>query len=340
MFLEVHMTMDENSLAKLIEEIEGRILAGGHIERYESELLLSVSDSLLIKLAAAADHLRITFKGNKFDSCSLINAKSGMCSEDCVFCAQSAKHKSAGDVYPLRSTEEILSAAKTAKAFGAGRFCTVTSGGALNDKDFAVLIESIKTVKSEVDIQLDASLGFLDENRAAELFGAGITRYNHNLESCRDYYPSVCSTHSYEKRVETVKVVKSKGVSACCGGIIGLGETPLQRIEMAFTLSELDVDCVPINILNPRPGTPLQDAAPPEPMEIIKTVALFRLILPHATIKIAGGRERNLGDFQGLALRAGANGMIIGGYLTTCGRSVEDDLKMVRQAGFEVDLPC
>ena len=193
-----------------------RILAGGKIERFESELLLSVSDSILIKLAAAADRLRIAFKGNKFDSCSLINAKSGMCSEDCVFCAQSAKHRSAGDVYPLRSTEEILSAAKAAKAFGAGRFCTVTSGGALNDKDFAALIKSIKTVKSEVDIQLDASLGFLDENRAAELFGAGITRYI-TIWNPVGIYPSVCSTHSYEKTRRNSEGCKSKGVSACCG---------------------------------------------------------------------------------------------------------------------------
>lgn len=334
------MDKTEKLLLELIEKVETRILSGGKIERLEAESLLGLPDSLLMKLASAADRIRINFRGNRFDSCSLINAKSGLCSEDCAFCAQSARHRGASEVYDLRSTEEIVAAAKAAKDFGAGRFCTVTSGGALSDHDFDKLIEALETVKSEVDIPLDASLGFLNEDRASKLFGVGVTRYNHNLETSRDYYPSICTTHSYEARVDTVKLVKSKGNSACCGGIIGLGETPLQRMDLAFTLADLGVDCVPINILNPRPGTPLQDAAPLGPMEIIKTVALFRLVLPNATIKIAGGRERNLGDFQGMALRAGANGMIIGGYLTTGGRSVDDDLRMVREAGFEIGLAC
>ncbi len=334
------MDKNQNVLIELIKEIESRILDGGKIEREEAAALWNLPYNLLMKLAAAADRIRINFLGNRFDSCSLINAKSGMCSEDCAFCAQSAKHGDASEIYDLKSTAEILSAARAAKAFGAGRFCTVTSGGALSEQDFDRLIESLRIVKSEVDIALDASLGFLNENRAAKLFGAGVTRYNHNLESSRDYYPSICSTHSYESRVGTVKLVKSNGASACCGGIIGLGETPSQRMDLAFTLADLGVDCVPINILNPRPGTPLQDTTPPEPMEIIKTIAVFRLVLPSATIKIAGGRERNLGDFQAMALRSGANGMIIGGYLTTGGRSVEDDLRMVRQAGFDISYVC
>lgn len=334
------MDKNQNMFIELIEEIESRILAKGKIDKQEAAVLLDLPYNLLVKLSAAADRIRINFLGNKFDSCSLINAKSGLCSEDCAFCAQSAKHRGASEIYDLKSTEEILGAARTAKAFGAGRFCTVTSGGALSDQDFDKLIEALHTVKSEVHIALDASLGFINEDRAAKLFGVGVTRYNHNLESSRDYYPSVCSTHSYESRVKTVKLVKSKGASACCGGIIGLGESPSQRMDLAFTLADLGVDCVPINILNPRPGTPLQNARPPEPMEIIKTIALFRLVLPSATIKIAGGRERNLGDFQAMALRSGANGMIIGGYLTTGGRSVEDDLRMVRQAGFDISHMC
>jgi len=334
------MDKNQNMLIELIEEIESRILDGGKIERKEAAGLWNLPYNLLMKLAAAADRIRINFLGNRFDSCSLINAKSGMCSEDCAFCAQSAKHGGASEIYDLKSTAEILDAARVAKAFGAGRFCTVTSGGALSEQDFDRLMEALRIVKTEVDIALDASLGFLNEDRAAKLFGAGVTRYNHNLESSRDYYPSICSTHSYESRVRTVELVKSKGASACCGGIIGLGETPSHRIDLAFTLSDLGVDCVPINIINPRPGTPLQDTIPPEPMEIIKTIALFRLVLPTATIKIAGGRERNLGDFQAMALRSGANGMIIGGYLTTAGRSVEDDLRMVRQAGFDISHVC
>ena len=161
-----------------------------------------------------------------------------------------------------------------------------------------------------------------------------MTRYNHNLETSRTHYPQICTTHTFDQRIDTVQTIMNAGISACCGGIIGLGETPSQRLDLAFTLAKLGVDCVPINILNPRPGTPLASATPPEPMEIVKTVALFRLVLPRATIKIAGGREFNLGDFQSMALRSGANGMIIGGYLTTTGRSVEDDWTMVSQAGF------
>jgi biotin synthase len=334
--------MDSNQIhfLELIDKIEERILNGGHIEIGEAESLLRLPDDLTMKLAAAADRIRIEFVGHLFDACSLINAKSGRCSEDCAFCAQSASHKGASEVYPLRSGDEILKAAREAKESGASRFCTVTSGGALNEKDFDDLVHSIKRVKSEVDIALDASLGFLNPSRANRLFGAGIARYNHNLESSRDYYPSICTTHSYQTRVDTVKLVKESAVSVCCGGIIGLGETPRQRLDLAFYLAELGVDCVPINILNPRPGTPLEHAQPPTAMEIIRTVAIFRMILPKATIKLAGGRELNLGDFQGLALRAGANGMIIGGYLTTRGRSVEDDLRMVHQAGFEIAQAC
>ncbi|MGC8659319.1 MAG: biotin synthase BioB [Desulfomonilaceae bacterium] len=334
------MDKKQMALIELLEEVEDRIIQGGAIERSEAESLKNLEYGSIMKLTAAADRIRINFLGNRFDSCSLVNAKSGLCSEDCAFCAQSSKHGRSSEVYGLKSTDEILAAAKNAKAFGAGRFCTVTSGGALSEEDFERLTDTLRILKTEVDIALDASLGFLNETRASKLFSTGVSRYNHNLESSREFYPSICSTHSYEARVETVKLVKSKGASACCGGIIGLGETSSQRLDLAFTLADLGVDCVPINILNPRPGTRLENAQPPEPLEIIKTVAMFRLILPRSTIKIAGGRERNLGDFQAMALRSGANGMIIGGYLTTGGRSVEADLEMVRQAGFEIGSYC
>lgn len=331
------MDLEKISYSNLISSLEERILAGGAISRSEAESLLDAPDEQLLHLMAAADRIRIHFKGHRFDSCSLINARSGRCAEDCSFCAQSGHHAAECQTYGLRGTEEILAAARAAKETGASRFCTVTSGGALSPQEFDKLIKSLEHVHSEVDIDLDASLGFLDDERAARLLAAGVTRYNHNLETSKDHYPRICSTHTFDQRVATVQCALSQGFSACSGGIIGLGETPSQRLDLAFSLAELNVDCIPINILNPRPGTPLENAEPPEPLEILKTVALFRLINPRATIKIAGGRERNLGDFQGMALRAGANGMIIGGYLTTSGRMVEDDLKMVHQAGFELD---
>ncbi len=326
-----HHTYDYGTLIASVEE---RILAGGELERDEGELLLDLPDEFLLHLLAAADRVRIRFRGNLFDSCALVNARSGRCSEDCAFCAQSARYETDAQVYGLLSAEEILSAARSAQEIGASRFCTVTSGGALSAGEFDSLMESLDLVRSEVDIALDASLGFLDDQRAQRLLQAGVTRYNHNIETSRDHYPSICTTHQFDQRIETVRVSMDNGLSACCGGIMGLGETPGQRLDMAFTLRDVGVDCVPLNILNPRPGTPLEGAVSPQPLEILKTAAIFRLVLPHATIKIAGGREKNLGDFQAMALRSGANGMIVGGYLTTSGRAVEDDLRMIEQAGY------
>ena len=328
------MTANNTFYRKLVDTVEEKILAGGRILKDEAEELLETPDEYVLRLLAAADHIRIHFKGWKFDSCSLINARSGRCGENCAFCAQSGHYDTDCETYDLRSTDQVLEAARSAREAGASRFCTVTSGGALSPREFDTLIESLQRVKDEVQIKLDASLGFLDDERVEQLKQAGVTRYNHNLETAREYFPKICTTHTFDQRVDTVRKALSNGLSACCGGIMGMGETPSQRIDLAFTLAELGVDCVPINILNPRPGTPLEGLLPPEPVEILKTVALFRLILPGATIKIAGGREKNLGDFQGTALRSGANGMIIGGYLTTGGRAVEDDLRMVRQAGF------
>jgi biotin synthase len=314
--------------------VEDRILSGEKIRRSDAEALLETPDEHLMRLTAAADRIRLTFKGRSFDSCSLINARSGLCGEDCAFCAQSKRYASERDTYGLVSGDEILAAARSASEAGASRFCTVTSGGALSPAEFDSLVDSLSRVHEELDIALDASVGFLDEEQARKLRNAGVTRYNHNLETSHDYYPEICSTHTFDQRVATVRTVIDSGLSACCGGIIGMGESPRQRLDLALTLADLGVDCVPINILNPRPGTPLQDLTPPQPLEILKTIALFRLVLPEATIKIAGGREVNLGDFQAMALRSGANGMIIGGYLTTGGRAVQDDTLMIQQAGF------
>jgi biotin synthase len=329
--------MNEVDFPVLIDSIERRILAGGAVTREEARQLTGVSDDCLMRLMAAADRIRLHFKGNRFDACSLISARSGRCGEDCAFCSQSGHHSGNAETHPLVSGDEILTAARIAHESGASRFCTVTSGGALSDADFVQLLDQLKRVEAEVPIALDASLGFLDDRRAAQLRDAGVTRYNHNLECAQDHYPAICSTHTWEQRVDTVKRVRNTGMSICCGGIIGMGETEEQRLDLAFTLAELGVDCVPVNILNPRPGTPLEHATPPRPLEILKTVALFRLILPKATIKIAGGREVNLRDFQAAALRSGANGMIIGGYLTTSGRSLEDDLLMIQQAGYVIE---
>jgi biotin synthase len=319
-----------------IHELEEKILAQTDITTAEARTLLDLPAQYIPHLGAAADNIRITFKGNAFDACSLINARSGRCSEDCAFCAQSGHYNTECEEYELKSGDEILAAAELAKSFGAGRFCTVTSGGALSEAEFYELLESLMRVKSQVAINLDVSLGFISDQKIRDLIAAGVTRYNHNLEASKEYFSQICTTHAFEDRVKTVKAVLTGGLSACSGGIIGMGETPAQRVDMAFTLREIGVDCVPINILNARPGTPLADSEPVSPMEIIKTIAVFRMILPKATIKVAGGREKNLRDFQGMALRSGANGMIVGGYLTTAGRSTDDDLKMIEDAGYEL----
>ena len=237
-------------------------MAGGCILRNEAETLLDTPDEYVLRLLAVADRIRIHFKGWKFDSCSLINARSGRCAENCAFCAQSGHHATHCETYDLRSTDQILEAARSAREAGASRFCTVTSGGALSPREFDGLIESLERVHNEVQIQLDASLGFLDDQRVKRLKQAGITRYNHNLETSREYFPSICTTHTFDERVNTVSKALGNGLSACCGGIMGMGETPSQRLDLAFTLADLGVDCVPINILDPRPGTPLEGSRP------------------------------------------------------------------------------
>ncbi|MBM3301929.1 MAG: biotin synthase BioB, partial [Deltaproteobacteria bacterium] len=284
------MSLADTRYLELISSVEETVMAGGVVRRSEAEALIGVPDDFLTHLAAAADRIRIQFRGPVFDACSLINARSGRCSEDCSFCAQSARYETDCVTYGLRSTDEVVSAARAAREAGASRFCAVTSGGALSDQDFDSLVGSLEQVRTEVGIALDASLGFLSDQRASRLRAAGITRYNHNLETSRDHFSNICTTHTFDQRVDTVKKAQSAGFSACCGGIIGMGETPAQRLDLAFTLAELGVDCVPINILDPRPGTPLQNMIPPGPLEIIRTIAVFRLILPRATLKIAGGR--------------------------------------------------
>jgi biotin synthase len=298
--------------------------------------LLGTKGPDLLDLAAVANRVREEFNGNEIDLCSLLSVKSGRCSEDCVFCAQSGHYKTEAPVYPLMDMNRIVAEAREAEKKGTGRFCLITSGRELNDKEFETILRALDRIRRETTLDLDCSLGTLSEERAEALRKVGVTRYNHNVETSESHFPQICSTHSFGDRVKTIEVLKDRGFSICCGGIIGLGESPQQRLELAFSLRQLGIDCIPFNILNPRPGTPLEHSESVPPIEIIKTIALFRLILPKGTLKIAGGREANLRDLQSLALLAGANGLILGNYLTTPGRSAEDDLAMVRDLGFKI----
>ena len=323
-------------MRKEIREIGDKVLGGGSVSLKEILPLLEAKGPDIMDLAAMANRVRAEFNGKEIDLCSLLNAKSGRCSEDCAFCAQSAHYKTEAPVYPLMNADQMVREAKEVQKRKTGRFCLISSGRQLNDKEFEVILKGLDRIRKETTLDLDCSLGTLSEERAESLKRVGVTRYNHNLETSESHFSKICTTHSFQDRVRTIEVLKRQGFSICCGGIIGLGESPQQRLELAFSLRQLGIDCIPFNILNPRPGTPLENSEPVAPMEIIKTIALFRLIIPRGTVKIAGGREANLRDLQSFALLAGANGLIVGNYLTTPGRSAEDDLTMIKDIGFDI----
>ncbi len=320
----------------MVRAILDSVLSGKELGFEEARILLDSRRDDLPFLMHAADTVRRRSCGNRIDMCSLINAKSGLCHEDCKFCTQSARYKTGCKVYPLVSVEKMVRSAREAKRSGATNFCIVISGEGPTRKEFDKIKKAVARINKEVGIKVDCSLGSLEIGMVKELKGLGIDRYNHNLETSEDFYKNICTTHSYHNRLSMVWMLKDVGLKPCCGGIIGLGETPVERLKLAFSLRDLDIRCVPMNILNPRKGTPLENIELLPPVEIIKTIAVFRLILPEAIIKIAGGRECALRDMQVMAFSAGANGMIIGGYLTTKGRSVEEDLQMAKDLGFEL----
>lgn len=319
-------------VGRLLEEAEKEAFSGG-ISRATADSLSKLKGADVVALAAVAARVRQSFRTG-FDLCALVNAKSGHCGEDCAFCAQSAHYRTGVQEYPLLDGETVVACAEEAVGLGAQRFCIVTSGRRLSDEEFRKVTEMLELIKKRLpQLLLDASLGELDWKRAERLKKAGVSRYNHNIETAPSFYPRICSTHDFKERLRTAKCVKDAGMELCCGGIIGMGEDWGHRIEMAFALKELEPDCVPINLLIPQKGTPLEGRGKTSVVDAIKSVSIMRLILPKATVKVAGGRETCLGDFQGFALLAGADGIIIGGYLTTEGRSAEDDLRMLEQAG-------
>lgn len=319
----------------LIRSAGENILRGGRLTMEEARTLMALTEPAdILELGAWANRVRAKYTGNACQLCALVNAKAGDCAENCSFCSQSGHWNSDITKYPLMSPQAILARAKQAEQFGAKRFCIVTATRGLSDRDLPTFIEAVTLIREQTSLAAECSLGFVTDEQLEQLKAAGMTRYNHNLETCESNFPKVCTTHTYQDRVNTLKQLKRQGMERCAGGILGLGETPEQRLELAFALAELEVECVPVNVLNPRPGTPLEAATPPEPLEVIKTVAIFRLILPWAIIELAGGRELNVRDLQSLALLCGANGLIIGSYLTTIGRPPQDDLQLVEDLGF------
>ena len=270
------------------------------------------------------------------DMCSLVNAKSGGCAEDCGFCAQSRYAEADTPMHAMMEPNQILEHARAAQAAGAHRFCMVTQGQGLSRRDFEKVLDGARLVAEHTNLKRCVSIGHLSTERARALKEAGVQRVHHNVETARSHYPEVTSTIPYEGRLRTIDAVREAGLETCVGGILNLGETREQRVEMAFELARIDPTSVPINLLNPRPGTKFGDRALLDPWEAVKWIAVFRLILPDALFRLCGGRVENLRELQATAVRAGLNGVMMGNFLTTLGNAPETDRAMFEELGLNV----
>ena len=319
---------DEN---QFIKEATSRVLSGEDISIEEAQRLLNSND--LDSLIRCSNTITRRFNGDLVDVETLINAKSGACPEDCSFCAQSSRYKTGITKYDLLPEETILKQAQKAKESGANSFCLVCAYRSPPKEDFDQICKTIIEIKKKVKIDVNVSLGFMTREMVRRLKSIGVKRYNHNLETAESYFSQICKTHDFHDRVETAKIVVDEGLELCCGGIIGMGESPAQRLELAFSIKSLRPNEVPINILIARKGTPLEGLNPLDPMDAIKTIAVWRFIMPKTILKIAGGREIHLKEKERIALKAGANGIITGGYLTTGGNRSTRDIAMIKEIG-------
>lgn len=325
--------MDLNNHTTLIE----KTLHSQPLSNEEALAILKASGSELSLLLAGAHHIKESHFGNRIELCSIINAKSGRCAENCAFCAQSAHARTNAPVYPLKSKEEMVEGARQAAKENSHCYGIVTSGTRISQsEEMDRILEAIREIRETTPIAPSASLGILDTETAQSLAEAGCVTYHHNLETARSFFPQICTTHDYEEDVQTVRVAKAAGMKVCCGGIFGLGESLEQRVELAMTIRELGVDSVPLNFLNPIAGTRLENAKNLTPMDCLKIIALFRYLLPRTPISVCGGREPNLREFQSWMFIAGASGTMVGNYLTTQGRNRETDLQMFQDAEVEV----
>jgi biotin synthase len=321
-----------------IEQLGKRVLGGGEVSREEGEWLFSLETSAdILDLMAWANRIREHFKGNKIHLCSIVNVKAGGCSENCRFCSQSAAYQTESPRYGLIDSEPVREAAEEANRNGVTALGLVAAWRGLDEGPaLDEICARLDELKRSGKTRPDASLGIIKSQRVADrLKEAGLECYNHNLESSRRFFPQVCSTHTYEERVQTIKHLKDAGIKICSGGILGMGETREDRCEMAFALKELGAHIVPINILNPIPGTPFAGKPSLEPYEILKSIACFRFILPRQEIMIAGGRTVNLRDLQSMIFMAGASALMVGNYLTTLNQPVEKDLQMLKDLGLD-----
>ena len=322
---------------EFIDSCMKKVINGNTISFDEAERL-NLTDNL-VKLADSANLITRKFSQDSVDVETLLNAKSGNCPEDCSFCAQSTFYETGITKYPLLPDEIILDKAVEAKMNGAASFCLVCAYREPPQNEFEKICKVIERLRKEVDLDINVSLGFMTPQRAQRLKSLGVKRYNHNLEASESFFSEICKTHDFADRVKTARTVKDAGLELCCGGIIGMGETPKQRIELAFSLSTLEPDEVPINVLIPRKGTPKElENCSINTMDIIRTIAVWRFIMPKTILKIAGGREVYFKDNGKLALQAGANGIITGGYLTTNGNAPNKDIQMIHEIGLDTRI--
>ncbi|MEP9411541.1 MAG: biotin synthase BioB [Candidatus Brocadia sp.] len=320
-----------------IKEIANRSLQNEWISRDDALYLMQTDGDEIYDVLYWANQIRLRYFGRSVKACSIVSAKQGRCTEDCSFCSQSARYHTGIEEFPFIDTYKILDAARYAEQIGSGSIGIVTSGhGVNNTRDIGKICAAVKEVITNTRIHPHGSFGVLTRETAELLATYGLKRLNHNLETSERFFPNVCSTHTFSDRMNTIRIAKEAGLEICSGAIFGIGEGIDDRIDLAFTLKNLDVDVIPLNFLHPISGTPLENSVPFTPMEALKIIAVFRFVLPDKEIKIAGGRERNLRDLQSWMFYAGANSTMIGNYLTTTGRKIEEDFQMVKDLGLEL----
>lgn len=318
-----------------IEKYAQKVLAGGDLDKNELLELVSLGEKGSWDLIYYANLIREKKFGKKIKVCSIVPGRLGGCSEDCKFCAQSARYQTHIGKAKYTSEEDILAAAKEAKENGVPTLGIVNSGQSVSEDELERLVSLIEKIHAEYGLKVCASLGILNKEQAGKLAQAGVARYNHNLETSERNFGEIVGTHTFQDRVDTIENCLEAGMGVCAGGIFGIGESDQDRIDMVIKLRELGVDMVPMNFLHPMEGTPLADIIPLSPMEILTLVAIYRFAIPKAEIKVAGGRLLNLRDVQSWMFHAGATALMSGNYLTTAGRSVKEDMQMVRDLGLE-----
>ncbi|MFZ5596948.1 MAG: biotin synthase BioB [Bacillota bacterium] len=321
----------------MLFEAKTGILTDQGISKEKAYELTYLKGPEILDLLSASGSMARKTRGNRVETCAIVNARSGGCSEDCRFCSQSSRYETKAPVYPFLSPENILRQAIYMEAAGAKRFSLVTSGRGISDRDFDTALATFALLKRETGLKLCSSFGIINEEKAVMLKQAGVEMYHHNLEASSGYFPLTCTTHSHQDRINTIKTARKAGLRICAGGIMGIGETFGQRVDLAFEIRDLGIDSVPVNFLKPIKGTPLENTPPVPPLTLLQILAIFRLIMPGAVIRLCGGRQ-NLGALQPLAFMAGADGVMIGNYLTTKGEDIKKDMQMLADLGLQISL--